>query len=206
MGLLGMENRPLHQSTATVEEIKSSQQQAQPQQQQSPRGNTITVDGTPIKTEKQPKPLLWFRIKEGQTVHKIEDGDHLVSFHDMVNDPDHDLTLAMYEEYVQEWYGFHRKGDHKAATPMELIAARKNLMNQINELLDHNVAVQAQGGFEKMLDANLYDDSPEPAAAEELLHTEDVFVLPVGTRFDVNRCTIYGLNALLGGPYFTNLR
>ena len=112
----------------------------------------------------------------------------------------------MYEAYVKEWYGYARTGPHAAASQEELIAARKRLMDQVNELAEHIVESSKGETFDQMLDANLYQDNPEPAECSQLLKPDEYNCKEAGEGFNVNRCTLYGLNTILGAPYFTNLR
>ena len=63
------------------------------------------------------------------------------------------------------------------------------------------------GAFDELLDQDLYTKKYETSAhSNALLDTQRVFALKAGRGSDANRCTVYGTNALLGNPYFKNLR
>ena len=95
----------------------------------------------------------------------------------------------------------------RALTKEDLKKGRESLQEMIKNNQKNLTRKETSGAFDELLDEDLYTKKfTESAHSNALLHTEKVFVLRAGRGSDSNRCTVYGTNALLGNPYFTNLR
>ena len=80
----------------------------------------------------------------------------------------------------------------------------KKLINkyQINLTRESNPVA-----LDELLDRKLYQRTFENSAhSNALLDHKSICALKAGDGSDANRCTVYGVNVLLGAPYFLTLR
>ena len=155
---------------------------------------------------KHPNALTWFVDDPKCPVHYI-DPDNTISFEDLVTKEEHKEHRLQYERYVRDWYGHTQKGANKPCTIPELKAAKDLLHDEIAK----NTAILTAKNenpqtFDQLLDADLYSTLHNPIHCGSLLHPNFFYTDNAGEGSDANRCTVYALNCLLGGPYFTNLR
>ena len=113
----------------------------------------------------------------------------------------------MYNRYVCDWFGHTKEGSHKPCTRIELKQAKEALWDEI----ERNAALMTAHAdtpqnFSEILETPLYSTIPETVHCSKLLNPAKIFASDAyDAGSDANRCTVYALNCLLGGAYWTNL-
>ena len=108
---------------------------------------------------------------------------------------------------MEKYCGFLVSNKKQKLSKADIKKGREDLKKLINQYQVNLTRESNPDALDELLDRSLYQKSFENSAhSNALLDHKSVCTLKAGDGSDANRCTVYGVNVLLGAPYFLTLR
>ena len=161
-----------------------------------------------VKREKQPDlpDVLAYFTDRNKDFHKIDEKRNCYDILQVGRRTEEEYVQLwdLYKAYCKTWYGYRNRGTNPVSDA-DWNYAVGGLWTQIENKGNRQVILEDEIKKQEILDAPLYQPGVNRCTSKDLLDPDYIFLEKCGEKFDINRCTVYGENAILGGPYYNTL-